>query len=228
MKLFLDFDGPILNNRRKYYALYLELLHDSGAELLTADTYWEKKRARVSEADILESSRVPKERWPGYLQTRLAQIEDFRWLLYDMVWPGVNGWLAAAASCGDLYLVTLRRNRHTLRQQLEYCGLAHYFTQILSTEGNDGSAQVKIDLLRTVLQPGDKGVMVGDTEVDIQAARACGLQAYAVTCGIRNEQLLRQLDPDRLVEYLTDIPIPLPTSRAASEEPHQYSQHIPG
>jgi phosphoglycolate phosphatase-like HAD superfamily hydrolase len=221
MKLFLDFDGPILDNRRKYYGLYTELLQRVPASFLDINTYWERKRTRTSEADILNESAVEIKYWQDYLDARLSQIEDFHWLVRDEVWPGVKEWLAAAKEHHPIYLVTMRKSRHTLRQQLEYFGIAQYFDEVLSTDDNAGSAQVKIDLLRSVLAPGESGVMVGDTEVDIESAKAMGLVSVAVTCGIRTEALLRRVAPDYLVDRLTSLPLPWNPDALCKETHHE-------
>lgn len=221
MKLFLDFDGPILDNRKKYYGLYTELLRRVPAQFLDIDTYWDRKRTRTSEAEILNESAVERKYWQDYLDARIGQLEDFRWLVRDEVWPGVKDWLAAAKEHHAIYLVTMRKSRHTLRQQLEYFGIAQYFDEVLSTDDNDGSAQVKVDLLHTVLAPGESGVMVGDTEVDVEAAKAAGLVSVAVTCGIRTEALLRRVSPDHVVHRLTNVSLPWNPDALYTETHHE-------
>jgi phosphoglycolate phosphatase-like HAD superfamily hydrolase len=46
---------------------------------------------------------------------------------------------------------------------------------------------------------------IGDTEVDIEAARTFGCQSWAVTCGLRNETYLSTFAPDFLSTDLTTI-----------------------
>jgi phosphoglycolate phosphatase len=72
--------------------------------------------------------------------------------------------------------------------------------------GGDSLAQRKPDpapLLRAAelleLAP-ERTVMVGDSELDIQAARAAGICCCAVTWGLRGAEHLARLDPQCLVE----------------------------
>jgi phosphoglycolate phosphatase-like HAD superfamily hydrolase len=47
--------------------------------------------------------------------------------------------------------------------------------------------------------------MVGDTEFDVQSAKAAGVDSCAVTYGFRPAWLLRSFRPDYLVAHATDI-----------------------
>jgi phosphoglycolate phosphatase-like HAD superfamily hydrolase len=48
-------------------------------------------------------------------------------------------------------------------------------------------------------------VWIGDTEVDVIAARIVGSRSVAVSCGIRSRSLLTTLNPDLVVPRLSAI-----------------------
>ena len=205
MKLFLDFDGPILDNRAKYAAIYRELLKEAGGVPLPDDAYWSLKRARVSETDILARSGVAAEQRPRYLQRRQACIEDFRFLQLDRVWPGVRHWLCTQAADYELILVTLRKRRNTLLQQLGDLDLLDAFDVILSEDDNDGSSAVKTRLMAPYVDARESCLLIGDTESDIQAAKSSGIVSVGLTCGIRTRKALAAEAPDAICGQLPEV-----------------------
>jgi pyrophosphatase PpaX len=50
-----------------------------------------------------------------------------------------------------------------------------------------------------------EGLMVGDSELDIEAGRAAGVATCAVTYGFRPVWLLRELRPDFLISNIRDL-----------------------
>jgi pyrophosphatase PpaX len=49
-------------------------------------------------------------------------------------------------------------------------------------------------------------VMVGDTIMDVLAAKAAGAKAIAVLCGHGDHDELRAAQPDALIQDLTELP----------------------
>ncbi len=205
MKLFLDLDGPLLDNRHKYGSLHRELLSGLECRPMDDEEYWQCKRSRTSEREILDRCDVNGSEVNNYIASRLELLETPKILERDRVWPGVLSWLSQASEAHALYIVTLRKRRAPLMQQLQRCGLAEHFVLILNEDGNDGTHVVKQRLLNAAKTPGEPCAMIGDTEADIDAAKACGMPTIAVTCGIRSRELLERSNPDRIVESLTDL-----------------------
>lgn len=207
--LFLDLDGPILDNRPKYIALHRQLLHDSVGVALAEEEYWELKRTRVPEIEILNRCGVPASQWDAHLQRRQACIEDQLFLELDRVWPGVQDWLVKQRTTHAIYLVTLRKRRKPLLRQLARLGLLPLFDEVLSEEANDGSADVKVRLMTPYVPSAEQAVMIGDTEADIQAAKHTAVASIAVTCGIRDRRLLEAEAPDQICWRLVDVNLEL-------------------
>ena len=89
MQVFLDLDGPILCNRRKYHRIYSDLLE--GEQILDEATYWELKRNWVPEGDILRRTQIPEDRIEAYQARRPEVIEPFDYLLLDRLQDRVLG-----------------------------------------------------------------------------------------------------------------------------------------
>ena len=54
------------------------------------------------------------------------------------------------------------------------------------------------------LPPAETTWMVGDTEADIRSARACNIPIISVLSGIRDRQILKEFEPDYIVENLLE------------------------
>lgn len=211
--LFLDLDGPILDNRPKYIALHRQLLNDASGLALAEEEYWGLKRALVPETEILSRCGVPTIQWDDYLRRRQAYIEHQQFLKLDRVWPGVKDWLVEQGATHAIYLVTLRKRRKPLFQQLARLGLLQLFEAILSEEANDGSADVKVRLMTPYLEFAKDAVMIGDTEADVQAAKQTNVASIAVTCGIRDRSLLEAEMPDQICPRLIDVNLRQPVKQ---------------
>ena len=202
MDLFFDLDGPILDVSEKYYRLYTDLLHEFGAAPLAKGEYWEAKRRRVPDAEILGRSGAG-----AYLEQfqsrRKALIETSSYWSYDQVWPGMPACLKRLALKHALYLVTLRTHRAPLMQELQHFGLESVFRLVLSTPADNAAsrANVKAELVTSVLGKGPfSGWFIGDTETDILAGQALRLNTLGVSFGIRSRELLLAVKPDEILD----------------------------
>lgn len=204
MKIFLDFDGPILDNSEKYYQLHCDLCREFSLQPLAKETYWQGKRNKLSEATLLQQQTPPAEQVAGYERKRVELIETTRYLDYDRVWPGIIELLRQWQSAYELYLVTLRKNGGTLKSQLQQLALTGMFKQILSEDSNDGTWRVKDRLLSGLATPASECVIIGDTEADINAGKALGIKTVGVLSGIRTRGELEKLSPDLIIDNLRD------------------------
>ncbi|MBI4571027.1 MAG: HAD hydrolase-like protein [Chloroflexi bacterium] len=66
-------------------------------------------------------------------------------------------------------------------------------------------ALTKAALIRAAGLAGD-GIVVGDTEADIAAARGLGLTLVCVATGLRSRRFLQELEPDYLLEAFAALP----------------------
>ncbi|MBI4845300.1 MAG: HAD family hydrolase [Candidatus Omnitrophica bacterium] len=208
MNIFLDFDGPVLDNKARLYQLYFDLLAEFGGNPLPIDEYWQLKRNCVKEDVILkEKSGFTEELNGDYQRLRIEQIESKRYLSLNAVINGCYESLDFLAKQGDLMLITSRRNRDNLIWELKDKKLEKYFKKILS-DFNDylPAWQLKVDLIREFIPEfGKADIIVGDTEAEILCAKELGIYSIALLSGIRNEEKLKLYVPDIIYENINEV-----------------------
>jgi phosphoglycolate phosphatase len=209
--LFFDLDGPLLDVSARYATLHGDLLKAAGVRAMPGEQYWERKRARVPEEEILRELGVLSLA-PNYLRQRLDRVECSDYLLLDRPWPWTHEVLGQLARRYPLVLVTARSSRLLLLEQLDRLELIAFFHEVLSEPARRGvdkqKARLVSDYLRRHERPAD-GWMIGDTEADIGAGHIVGLRTAGVLTGIRNAELLQQASPDHLFKDIRELPLQL-------------------
>ncbi len=197
----LDLDGPILDVSDRYYRVYSDTLRSIGKQPVGEEAYWNKKRERISEPEILAASGVRDgELIQAYLKQRAERIESPEYLRFDRVWPGTADALKVLRSGAELTLVTMRQSVDQLNRQLDRTGLSDSFDCVLAGPAElrgASRAERKAQLVRAHYGQDDlSGWFVGDTETDIRAGRLLGIRTLAITFGIRTVEHLEAVAPD--------------------------------
>lgn len=205
--IILDLDGPILDGRLRHYQCYSDILLEQGITPIPVDQYWEMKRNKKDRHIQLAASNADSI-YDVFLSSWLERIEQERYLSFDRLQPGVlqklQEWKHDAIR---LALITMRNNLVTLHRQMELLGLSLLFDNIVSINKSGEVAIGKANAARSFVEMGEKNsvLWIGDTEVDIFAARLLGVKACAVSCGLRTAEYLVTLDPDFIVLDLNEI-----------------------
>lgn len=213
--LFFDLDGTLLDVQARYYQLYCDLAEKDSTSMLTSDAYWELKRKRLPEPEILERSgfRGPVER---YVHMRTDRIEDRDYLARDTLQPGAREVLADLRRDYELVLVTLRRSGDNLEWQLRELGLGDLLHRVLRGLGDE---HAKASLIANGGVPyGSDDLWIGDTEVDLRAAALLGIRCAAVLSGIRDQPLLTRENPDFMIADIRELPTLLRRLEAERED----------
>lgn len=206
MNIYLDLDGPILDASERYYLVYRKVMEECKAEFLPRDEYWQLKTRKTPIDEILNqtSQKIDEAQ---YQKRRLQLIEDREFLKHDRVFPEVYRVLDNLKKGNRLVLVTLRGLLEDLKWELDHLKLTSYFDALLTKKGNDGSWKVKVGLIGDDLDSSkdrQKSVVIGDTEIDILAAKHLKITNIAISRGIRTREFLLELKPDFLVESLLE------------------------
>jgi len=130
--------------------------------------------------------------------------------------PEVEGLLGYLRTAGVRLAVVTTKHQTQAEFTLVGCGLSRYFDYVHGwQEGREHKPHpepILTALARLGLQA-DAAIMVGDSELDIGAAKAAGVDTCAVTYGFRPAWLLQSYHPDFLVTRAADIgPIVAPTT----------------
>ena len=195
-QIFLDLDGPLLDGKERHYHCYRSILEKFGFKPIGIDEYWEKKRALVNRRDLLSLSGA-EVIYDDYLAAWLATIESPKMLALDKVQEGavdrLRGWREQGI---ELVLVTLRKDKQALEEQLKLLGLRQFLDMVLVCDHAEGG-EGKADAVRNFLQGKtliENALWIGDTEADWEAAKSLGCGVVLLSNGLRNEAYLKSLE----------------------------------
>jgi phosphoglycolate phosphatase-like HAD superfamily hydrolase len=134
----------------------------------------------------------------------MLKIEDPEKLKLDVIIPGVPGLLEELTKIHHCYLISLRRNKGNLQDEVKRFGLERYFKKMLTGHSENDGSDKKIELIRPELSS-KEALIVGDTEADVNAGHQLKLKTVAVLSGIREVHFLENLKPDYIIQTVNDL-----------------------
>jgi phosphoglycolate phosphatase len=210
-RLFLDFDGTLVDPRRRLYRLFCELAPET---TLSFDDYWQLKCGKMTQRQMLRYYlQYPDARVDAFRDAWMEKIEEPERLMIDTPFPGVTEFLAQASRQAALCLVTARQHRERLLNQIRRLGWDACFSDVLAT----APRQSKAELIRSRLACGPGDWIVGDTGEDILAGKELGMRTAAVTSGVLSEAVLRTYQPDALLDSVVQLTNLLPPQAATAQ-----------
>ena len=124
------------------------------------------------------------------------------------VYPGIKELLAGLQQAGEKLALVTTKHQSQAEFTLAGAGLSGYFDCVHGwLEGRKYKPDpepVLAALSRLDASPGS-AILVGDSELDIEAAKAAGVDTCAVTYGFRPAWFLKSFHPDFLVARPADI-----------------------
>jgi phosphoglycolate phosphatase-like HAD superfamily hydrolase len=215
LRIFTDFDGPIMDVSERYYQVYQDCLKEASEpdQLLTVlskEVFWQLKRAQVPERQIGQISGLHDDQARRFAQLRRETVHSLAYLPYDRVIPGAIAALdrLRLMDC-PLVLLTMRR-ASALHQVLDHHDLARFFPldRRYCLPDHYLKAQDVVEKPRLMgqalseLPAASKTWVIGDTEADIAAAHAYQVPVIGVLSGIRDRKRLMGYNPSFIVENL--------------------------
>lgn len=191
--------------RLKYIKIYEAFL---GIRIADKQLFWDLKRSGACDEDICKLLDI-KSDLNGFKQFKIQNIELDEYLINDTLIDGVISCLDELVKEFPLYILTIRKNRSNLIDQLDRLGIKNFFQRIISPTSdlfNLPGCDQKSALLDDLF-PGVKGYMIGDSEADVGCAKQMNLTSISVLSGIRNFSYLNRLSPDIIVADLTKFQI---------------------
>lgn len=208
LNAFIDLDGPLLDVLPRHHGVYAHILGTWRAQPLAPSAFWQAKRRRMPDRDILAMSGVAHQA-AAYEQQKQRFIEDETFLQLDRLQSGALTTLAWLKQHRRLVLVTLRRHPDRVRAQLERLGLAALLDDVLvggEAATSEGGWKIKVKLVADAgisCCPAD--VFIGDTETDVRAGQALHVRTVAVCNGIREGDILAAVQPTLLLPDLAGL-----------------------
>lgn len=204
MKILFDFDGVLVDNAPRYWAVYTSILKSAGYAPLPLKNYWSLKKKGLPNKKIIPLT-CPASFVSLFENQWLRQIEQFSFLRHEKMFRGARPILSRLSKTYPLYLVSLRQHPRLLHRQLRHLDVHHFFKNILSQPSGTNGVHSKTQLLKKVGKFSPRDLIVGDTEVDILSGKKVGIRTCAVSSGIREATSLKKLRPDYLVTDITKI-----------------------
>lgn len=204
--IILDLDGPLLNGMYRHYHCYCDILTEKGFIPIELKMYWDMKINRVDRRKLLSLSNA-EGMYEEFLATWIARIEAKEYLALDRLQYHVVDILKNWKIMGiRLLLATMRNNAANLHWQLDKLGIADFFDAVVvvgsAQAGANKSTEIKPFLSNSLPE---EVIWVGDTEVDIYAARELGIKICALSCGLRTQEYLASFSPDILEHDLDNL-----------------------
>jgi phosphoglycolate phosphatase-like HAD superfamily hydrolase len=204
-EIIVDLDGPILDVAERHFKVYCDIAAELGCALLPFETYWSQKRVPLGAKRILELTARPAP-YEAFAKRWLQEIERDVYLDIDTLQPGALTTLERWNDSGHrVVLATMRQNAVALERQLLALGLESKFHAVVVCDRLEGAIGKAESVARVVGEVTKASYWIGDTEVDVAAARRRGSIAWALSCGLRAAAFLAAQHPDHLSEYLANV-----------------------
>jgi phosphoglycolate phosphatase len=202
--VLFDFDGTLADS---FEAIAASVNHVRGVHGLAPLPEPEVRRHVGLGADHLLLSTVPgcnvatalscyRAHHPSVMQTHTRLL------------PGANAVIQALSRAGVRLGVCSNKPAIFTLALLKHLHLLPPIEVVLGPEDVPFPKPHPVMLLHALHQldcPLDRALYIGDMRVDIQAARAAGVQVWVVPTGTESEVVLRGSEPDRVLESLHEV-----------------------
>ncbi len=202
MLVIFDLDGTLIDTKDEIFTVFSQAFSNLGIEFNEEKM---EKYIGYPLRELLEhllghyDAKVEKEIAKVYYSQRERKIRLF---------PGMEKLIESDFKKAIL----TSKKKKTALYDLGYLGLTHHFPIILSADDIEkkkpcGEGILKIIEISKCMDKASV-FMVGDTEMDILAAKNAGVKSIAVTWGFRDEEFLKKYSPDYIAhnaEELEDI-----------------------
>ncbi|MEM6517831.1 MAG: HAD family hydrolase [Cyanobacteria bacterium P01_C01_bin.70] len=226
LRIFTDFDGPIMDVSERYYHVYqycLQESHEPGQAIiqLSKAEFWRLKRAQVPERQIGAISGLYEDQARRFALLRRETVHGRDYLKHDYPVPyAVEALKQIQKLQADLAVITMRRE-YALGFALEKFSLEPFFPPQMRyclpdiyDKNHDVVEKTRlVEKALAELPAASETWMVGDTEADIAAARTHDLPVVAVLSGIRDRDRLSTYGPDFIVDNLKDAVVTIAQQR---------------
>ena len=205
--VFIDLDGTLVNIAPRHHRVYTFCVDYFGGKPLPIADYWSLKRRDARWSEVLALSGLDAAIEPEFLRLFIGRIESAEELLKDKLFPESLAALEELSRDNTLYLLSLRRNKEALNQEVNNLGIRRYFKEILSghSDTKAGTLNKKAEVIRSTGVDTDSVIIIGDTEADVAAAQQLGVVSVALGSGVRNRKFLEAMHPTYLLPGIGQV-----------------------
>lgn len=191
--MIFDFDGPINDVSDRYFAVHQDVCDKLGLVCqLTKPEFWTLKRHQAPLRMLLDFQS--QSQLDDYACLWLKLIEHERYLALDRMHGRAAEVLERLSNKNQLILVSLRTNLDAALRQVEKYQIDTLFEHVCFLKHQIQPSLAKSEAVRRLFES-TKNIQffVGDTEIDLVAARQLNVKFIGVGSGIRSPKKLFEL-----------------------------------
>lgn len=198
MNIAFDFDGTLVTAKERQTLLLRALAKTHGINF-DVDRLWQMKQSGASNLIALRELDVD-EMLASKIDTAWRhQIESSYWLSLDRLLGDVVGCLQDLKHCGaNLHLITARKNKHLLNQQLVRLRLVEFFSTITCVSPFDA-----VNEKGMVLSEVHPIFFIGDSDTDFKASLLAKVEFLGLSTGQRSKEYLANLGVGNIADSLS-------------------------
>lgn len=183
-----DFDGTLLDSRKRHCAVLKDILKQYNINLDTSDLI-EFKRGGKNNVSYLISKGID-EALSKEIQTKwIDNIEKEDYLDMDVLYEDAIENLEKYSKGNDLILITARNNKDGLQKQIDKFGLRKYFREIFVVDACQNTCVLKAEILTNE----NVSLMIGDTLSDFKASQISKINFCHYDEGFHKKELVNNL-----------------------------------
>jgi phosphoglycolate phosphatase len=153
---------------------------------------------------------VDEDRLDAMWRDMLAYYEE-NIAVHSQPFPGMREALTRFRNAGAVLAVCTNKKEHLARKLLQALGLADPFSAITGVDTLPVYKPDPAHLLGAIEMAGgapDRSVMIGDSDVDVQTAKAADIPVVGVTFGY-TDRPMRELGAHATIDHYDELPIVL-------------------
>lgn len=196
MIYIFDLDGTIINSSDRHLILLNRLFDKYGLSDLSDKTsqYLNYKADGYSTKQYLSQVlNIDDERISIINSEWISHIEDSDLLEYDYLYADAKLILEELSKNSIIYFVTSRKNTQNTINELNKFDIIQYAEHIYITNPKNGFEGKSVIFQKIKGKNDEKTIVVGDTEIDYQAAKQNNLDSYLLNRGFRSKKFWDKL-----------------------------------
>jgi len=201
LTILFDFDGTLAESMMLIHGIFNRLSNVYGYRHLPEQDI--EKTRHMSIHEFIAYVGIPPWKVP------IIAIH-VRYLMHDLIHevqppPGLVDVLTRIHECGDYHMDILTSNRcKNVRKFLSQHAM-DWFDEVHTTKSILSKKRRVEKYIREKRLDPKYLYYVGDTSIDVEAARRAGAKSVAVTWGLNTSQVLSLEKPDHLVEHPSEL-----------------------
>ncbi|MEK3696064.1 MULTISPECIES: pyrophosphatase PpaX [unclassified Paenibacillus] len=202
--VLFDLDGTIVNTNELIISSFMHALKENNLPALTREEIIPHMGTTLQQQMSVFS---------GLQDTSVLELSyrSYNYAHHDELirsFPHVNETMEGLLSRGIKLGIVTTKIRPTTLKALEMFDLLKYMETIVTVNDVSQAKPHPEPVLTAVANLGvdpARTLMVGDSAVDIQSAKAAGVRVAAVAWSLKGEEMLRKYNPDYIIHDMKDL-----------------------